>query len=127
MSQTFARIVPPRGRTSDFRPFKPTLFLDSMTLSILMPVYNERATLALAVKEVLNVNFPCDVELVIVDDGSTDGTRDLYGTWAGDPRVSVHLHDRNQGKGASIATAAGVAGFSAAAASRSAFFFSCSP
>jgi dolichol-phosphate hexosyltransferase len=78
-------------------------------LSILMPVYNERATLASAVKEVLNVNFPCEVELVIVDDGSTDGTRELYAAWAADPRVSVHLHERNQGKGAAIATAAGVA------------------
>jgi dolichol-phosphate hexosyltransferase len=78
-------------------------------LSILMPVYNERATLASAVKEVLDVSFPCEVELVIVDDGSTDGTRELYAAWAADPRVSVHLHERNQGKGAAIATAAGVA------------------
>jgi dolichol-phosphate hexosyltransferase len=78
-------------------------------LSILMPVYNERATLASAVKEVLNVAFPCEVELVIVDDGSTDGTRELYGELGDDPRVSVHLHDRNRGKGAAIATAAGVA------------------
>jgi glycosyltransferase involved in cell wall biosynthesis len=78
-------------------------------LSILMPVYNERATLASAVKEVLNVSFPCEVELVIVDDGSTDGTRELYAGLGADPRVSVHLHERNQGKGAAIATAAGVA------------------
>jgi len=78
-------------------------------LSILMPVFNERATLAAAVKEVLDVEFPCEVELVIVDDGSSDGTRELYGQWAGDPRVSVHLHEVNQGKGAAIATAAGVA------------------
>jgi glycosyltransferase involved in cell wall biosynthesis len=75
-------------------------------LSILMPVYNERATLAAAVKEVLNVNFPCDVELVIVDDGSTDGTRELYPSLGDDPRVSVHLHERNRGKGAAILTAA---------------------
>jgi dolichol-phosphate hexosyltransferase len=78
-------------------------------LSILMPVYNERATLLAAVKEVLNVSFPCEVELVIVDDGSSDGTRELYGDLAGDPRVSVHLHDRNRGKGAAVATAAAVA------------------
>jgi dolichol-phosphate hexosyltransferase len=78
-------------------------------LSILMPVYNEHATLASAVKDVLNVNFPCDFELVIVDDGSTDGTRELYPSLAGDPRVSVHLHERNRGKGAAIATAASVA------------------
>jgi len=78
-------------------------------LSILMPVYNERATLASAIKDVLNVNFPCEVELVIVDDGSTDGTRELYPSVASDPRVSVHLHERNKGKGAAIRTAAAVA------------------
>jgi len=77
-----------------------------MKLSILMPVYNERATLTAAVKEVLNVSFPCEVELVIVDDGSTDGTRDLYQGLSDDPRVRVLLHKRNQGKGAAIATAA---------------------
>jgi len=74
-----------------------------------MPVYNESATLAAAVKEVLNVNFPCEIELVVVDDGSTDGTRDLYPSLSDDPRVSVHLHDRNQGKGAAIRTAAAAA------------------
>jgi dolichol-phosphate hexosyltransferase len=78
-------------------------------LSILMPVYNERATLLSAIKDVLNVNFPCEIELVIVDDGSTDGTRDLYPSLGDDPRVSVHLHQRNQGKGAAIRTAASVA------------------
>jgi glycosyltransferase involved in cell wall biosynthesis len=77
-----------------------------MKLSILMPVYNERATLTAAVKEVLNVSFPCEIELVIVDDGSTDGTRDLYQGLSDDPRVRVLLHERNQGKGAAIATAA---------------------
>ncbi|HUA28007.1 MAG TPA: glycosyltransferase family 2 protein [Streptosporangiaceae bacterium] len=80
-----------------------------MKLSILMPVYNEHATLPSAIKDVLNVNFPCEIELVIVDDGSTDGTRDLYPSLAGDPRVSVHMHERNQGKGAAIRTAAKVA------------------
>jgi glycosyltransferase involved in cell wall biosynthesis len=78
-------------------------------LSILMPVFNEHATLASAIKEVLNVNFPCEIELVIVDDGSTDGTRDLYPSLGHDPRVSVHMHERNQGKGAAIRTAARVA------------------
>jgi dolichol-phosphate hexosyltransferase len=78
-------------------------------LSILMPVYNELPTLAIVVKEVLDTDFPCETELVIVDDGSTDGTRDLYPSLEGDPRVSVHLHARNQGKGAAIRTAAGIA------------------
>jgi dolichol-phosphate hexosyltransferase len=78
-------------------------------LSILMPVYNEYTTLTSAVKEVLGVNFPCEIELVVVDDGSTDGTRELYPTFENDPRVSIHLHERNQGKGAAIRTAASVA------------------
>ena len=81
----------------------------NVKLSILMPVYNERATLASAVKEVLNVTFPCETELVVVDDGSTDGTRDLYPALADDPRVQVHLHPYNQGKGAAIRTAADAA------------------
>jgi glycosyltransferase involved in cell wall biosynthesis len=80
-----------------------------MKLSILMPVYNEYTTLASAVKEVLSVDFPCEMELVIVDDGSTDGTRELYPSLADDPRVTVHMHERNRGKGAAIATAASVA------------------
>jgi glycosyltransferase involved in cell wall biosynthesis len=75
-----------------------------------MPVYNERATLASAIKEVLDVDFPCEIELVVVDDGSTDGTRSLYPDLAGDPRVKVHMHHRNQGKGAAIRTAAAMAG-----------------
>jgi dolichol-phosphate hexosyltransferase len=78
-------------------------------LSILMPVYNESATLASAIKEVLDVSFPCDVELVVVDDGSTDGTRELYPAYASEPRVSIHLHETNKGKGAAIRTAAALA------------------
>jgi dolichol-phosphate hexosyltransferase len=78
-------------------------------LSILMPVYNEQATLAAALKEVLNVEFPCEVEVVVVDDGSTDGSRELYSSLTDDPRVKVHLHERNRGKGAAIRTAAAAA------------------
>ena len=81
----------------------------AVKLSILMPVFNERATLASAVKDVLNVDYPCEIELVIVDDGSTDGTRDLYADIEGDPRVILRLHQENQGKGAAIRTASTVA------------------
>ncbi len=80
-----------------------------MKLSILMPVYNEQATLAAAIKEVLGVNFPCEVELVVVDDGSTDGTRELYPAYSNEPRISIRLHDENKGKGAAVRTAAAVA------------------
>jgi glycosyltransferase involved in cell wall biosynthesis len=71
-------------------------------LSILMPVYNERATLESAVKRVLDVDYPVEVELVIVDDGSTDGTRTLYSAWENDPRVLIHLKPSNGGKGSAI-------------------------
>jgi dolichol-phosphate hexosyltransferase len=78
-------------------------------LSILMPVYNELAVLESAVKRVLDVNFPVEMELVIVDDGSTDGTRSLYSAWTDDPRVSIHLKDTNGGKGSAIRKAAELA------------------
>jgi dolichol-phosphate hexosyltransferase len=78
-------------------------------LSILMPVYNEVNTLLDAVKDVLGVDYPCPIELVIVDDGSTDGTQELYGNLQSDDRVSVHRHPQNKGKGAAIRTAAEMA------------------
>jgi glycosyltransferase involved in cell wall biosynthesis len=74
-------------------------------LSILMPVYNEADTVEVVVKRVLDVSYPCDVELVIVDDGSSDATAGLLARLA-DPRVSVHTHPANRGKGAAIRTAA---------------------
>jgi glycosyltransferase involved in cell wall biosynthesis len=77
-------------------------------LSILMPVYNELETVEVVVKRVLDVPYPCEVELVIVDDGSSDGTADVLSRLA-DPRVSVHTHPVNRGKGAAIRTAAGLA------------------
>jgi glycosyltransferase involved in cell wall biosynthesis len=80
-----------------------------MKLSILMPVYNERNTFENAVKRVLDVHYPVEVELVIVDDGSTDGTNDLYAQWAGDPRVVLHEKARNEGKGSAIRKAAELA------------------
>jgi dolichol-phosphate hexosyltransferase len=74
-------------------------------LSILMPVYNEEARLADAVKQALDVEYPCEIELVVVDDGSTDRTREIL-SGIDDSRMRVILHKRNQGKGAAIMTAA---------------------
>ena len=73
-----------------------------------MPVYNEARTLAAAVEQVLGVDYPCPVELVLVDDGSSDGTAQVLAGLT-DPRVVVHSHVRNQGKGAAIRTASQVA------------------
>jgi glycosyltransferase involved in cell wall biosynthesis len=74
-------------------------------LSILMPVFNEEARLADAVKQALDVEYPCEIELVVVDDGSTDRTREILAAMD-DARMRVILHGRNQGKGAAIMTAA---------------------
>lgn len=74
-----------------------------MKLSVIMPVYNEKGTLVDAVKAVLAVERADEV--IIVDDGSTDGTRDLYPEVnALDDRISIYLHTRNQGKGAAVRT-----------------------
>ena len=75
-----------------------------MKLSILMPVYNEAATIVTAVKRVLDVDYPCEMELILVDDGSVDGTREQLDGLS-DPRLTRIDHARNQGKGAAIRTA----------------------
>jgi glycosyltransferase involved in cell wall biosynthesis len=74
-------------------------------LSILMPVYNERERIERAIAEVLATELPADFELIIVDDGSTDGTRDILRSREPDDRVRLMEHDHNQGKGAAIQTA----------------------
>ena len=73
-----------------------------------MPVYNEAKTLAAAVERVLAVEYPCEVELVLVNDGSKDDTAKVL-AGLNDPRAVVHTHERNQGKGAAIRTASEVA------------------
>ncbi|MFG2099198.1 glycosyltransferase family 2 protein [Micromonospora echinaurantiaca] len=75
-----------------------------MKLSVLMPVYNEEARVADAVKQALAVDYPCAVELVVVDDGSRDGTGEILRR-ADDARLRVITHARNAGKGAAIKTA----------------------
>jgi glycosyltransferase involved in cell wall biosynthesis len=72
-----------------------------MLLSVLMPVYNEKKTIEKIVTKVLAQ--PLSIELIIIDDFSTDGTRD-YLKKINDPRVSVHYHAHNRGKGAALHT-----------------------
>jgi glycosyltransferase involved in cell wall biosynthesis len=81
---------------------------DAVKLSILMPVYNEARTVQAVVKRVLDVDFPCPVEVVIVDDASTDGTAEILGD-IHDERVVKLRHPANRGKGAAIRTAVGAA------------------
>jgi glycosyltransferase involved in cell wall biosynthesis len=76
-----------------------------MLLSILMPVYNELERVEQAIAEVLRTQLPTDFELIIVDDGSTDGTREILRNGQWDERVRLIEHEHNQGKGAAIQTA----------------------
>jgi len=73
----------------------------AMKLSIIIPVYNEAATIREVLLRVRS--SPLEKEIVIVDDGSTDGTRDLLAAEAIDG-TKVVLHPRNQGKGMAIRT-----------------------
>jgi glycosyltransferase involved in cell wall biosynthesis len=79
-----------------------------LKLSILMPAYNEENTVGRAVAEILGTDYPCDIELIVVDDGSTDGTTVLLSAFR-DDRVIVHRHEVNQGKGAALRSAAELA------------------
>jgi glycosyltransferase involved in cell wall biosynthesis len=74
-------------------------------LSILMPVYNEEARIGEAAKQALNVAYPCEVELIVVDDGSKDRTVEILER-IDDDRLQLFRHQRNQGKGAAIHSAA---------------------
>ncbi|MGH9363782.1 MAG: glycosyltransferase family 2 protein [Thermoanaerobaculia bacterium] len=74
-----------------------------MKLSVLMPVYNEARSIEQILRLVAAV--PIEKEIVVVDDASTDGTRDILRGWDGREGVRVVLHDRNQGKGRALKTA----------------------
>jgi dolichol-phosphate hexosyltransferase len=74
-------------------------------LSILMPVYNERERVEQAIAEVLDTQLPTEFELIVVDDGSTDGTRDILRGREWDDRVRLFEHPSNRGKGAAVQTA----------------------
>jgi glycosyltransferase involved in cell wall biosynthesis len=70
-----------------------------------MPVYNEAATVERAITDVLAAEVGMDLELVVVDDGSTDGTWAILDAKPWPDRVRVLRHEVNQGKGAAVRTA----------------------
>ncbi len=77
-----------------------------MRLSVLIPVYNERDTIAEVVDRVLAVDLgDVEMEVVMVDDGSTDGSREVLEELGQRPKVRAYFHDVNQGKGAAVRTA----------------------
>ena len=76
-------------------------------LTVIMPCFNERDTVREIVRKVLAV--PLHLELIIVDDGSTDGSREILDEFREEGRVRILHHKRNQGKGAALTTGLAVA------------------
>lgn len=76
-----------------------------IVLSVVIPVYNEAQTIRALIKRVQDVNMPgVDKQLIIVNDCSTDGTREVLGELEQNPAVTVLHHEVNQGKGAALRT-----------------------
>jgi glycosyltransferase involved in cell wall biosynthesis len=76
--------------------------MEARILSVVMPVYNEKAMVLKTVEKVLKLDIV--KELIIVDDGSTDGTRELLRNSRFDERVKMIFHEKNMGKGAALRT-----------------------
>jgi dolichol-phosphate hexosyltransferase len=74
-------------------------------LTILMPVYDESERIERALADVLGTQWPFAVELIVVDDGSTDGTRDFLRSYSWPEWARVYYHDGNKGKGGAVRTA----------------------
>ena len=73
-----------------------------LKLSIVIPVYNERETLETLVAKVNAVDF--EKEIILIDDFSTDGTREILKKYENKENFQVFYHNRNQGKGAALRT-----------------------
>ncbi|MBN2438566.1 MAG: glycosyltransferase family 2 protein [Deltaproteobacteria bacterium] len=74
-------------------------------LSVVIPVYNEKETVLKILEKVLRLDFVAEV--IVVDDGSTDGTAGLLKQASLDGRVKLFFHERNRGKGAALRTGFG--------------------
>src|SRR6185436_7274435 len=74
-------------------------------LSVIVPVYNERNTVVEVVRRMRAVELPDGIEreIIVIDDGSTDGTRDVL-RQLGDSTVRILVHEGNRGKGAAVRT-----------------------
>jgi glycosyltransferase involved in cell wall biosynthesis len=75
-----------------------------MKVSVVIPCYNEIETIGAIVQQVLAVDLGLERELVIVDDCSTDGTREFLSTLSGNDAITVVLQTANRGKGAALRT-----------------------
>ncbi len=96
---------PPGGDATGEQGLGPGRFT---LLSVIVPVYNERVTVAEIIRRIRAVELPVDVEIIAVDDGSSDGTDKVLAA-LGDSTVRVLTHPVNRGKGAAIRTGMSVA------------------
>jgi glycosyltransferase involved in cell wall biosynthesis len=77
--------------------------LEYRTLTVLIPVFNERATVEEIIRRVQRAEVGLTLDIIVVDDGSSDGTTDILRSLR-DPMVRVLFHEQNQGKGAALRT-----------------------
>ena len=73
-------------------------------LTVIMPVFNERRTIRTSIERLLKADLPILIEVLVVDDGSTDGTSEVVEELATGEPIRVMRHTRNRGKGAAIRT-----------------------
>ena len=80
-----------------------------MKLSVVIPVFNEAKTIEEILRRVRSVDAGLDKEIIVVDDGSTDGTREILERLVS-PSIKVFFHEKNTGKGAALHTGFAKAG-----------------
>ena len=88
----------------DFKARATDRYEKRLTLSVIIPCYDEAATIEPVLKLVEDVGLAD--EIIIVDDGSTDGTRDILKRIEAEnrPNIRILYHEKNQGKGAALVT-----------------------
>lgn len=84
-----------------YSPTRANTGIDTFTLSVIVPVYNEERTLRQALDELTSVEIPCRLELICIDDGSTDRSLEIL-LAEKDPRIIVLGSESNAGKGAAL-------------------------
>ena len=84
---------------------RPVVRKNAGLLSVIFPVYNERATVEESLERVLKKNVPnVEIEIIVVESNSTDGSRDIVERYRGHPRVRIIHEDAPRGKGHAIRT-----------------------